>query len=103
MFSQMHQPVPKVLIQDLLFGGAQQLFWLLMMSINLDGGDFFRYSVAAFGGYWLGVLAIAIKRLRYQSPSDHYFIRFASLPLAILAIAMEPMIHHHTHWAFMHG
>jgi hypothetical protein len=97
--SRLHQIVPRLLIQDLKFAGVQQVLWLLLMSIILDGGDLFRWSTSAFGGFWLGVTAIALRRLPYGSTTDRWFVRYSSLPLAFLAIAIEPIVHHYTHWA----
>jgi hypothetical protein len=99
--SRLHEIVPRPLVQDLKFAGVQQVFWLLFMSIILDGGDLFRWSTSAFGGYWLGITAIALRRLPYGSRTDRWFVRYSSIPLAILAAAIEPIVHRYTHWAFV--
>jgi hypothetical protein len=64
----------------------------------LDGGDLSRWTGTALLGYWLGVLAIAVKRADYRSRTDRWFVRRGSVPLMVFAWTAEPAIHRWVHW-----
>jgi hypothetical protein len=90
--------VPSVFLSDLKFAAVQQGALLLLFSLLMDGGNIFRWALAALLGYWLAVAAIARKRLAYSGRSDRLFVRLGSIILIVLALAIEPTVHRYIRW-----
>lgn len=90
--------VPRKLVDDLVVGAVQWVPLMLLASILLDGGNIFRWSGVAILGYFLGVMAIAVKRLDYSSVTDRAFVRWGVAPLMVIAVAMEPWVHYYVRW-----
>ena len=83
---------------DLRLAVVQQVPLLILTGLLLDGGDLARWTAAAVIGFWLGVAAIARKRAEYRRPSDRWFVKWGSVPLIVMAWAIEPIVHHAIRW-----
>jgi hypothetical protein len=81
------------LTSSLKTGVIIQVFLFILTALMLDGGQLFRQFLLAMVGYWIGVAFIFVRRESTPKKTDHFFLRYGSLVLLLLAPMVANVIY----------